>query len=245
MPPPPPKKGKTKTFTLDEYQVKKLEEWQSHIKAIYGSYGNYEYTFSSSGVGQNVVVYSELADTELDYLDKNNKLNNSVVTSLNEQLVISDNILDNIQLIRDGVIDTNSATGALKGSFNFLFGKTGLIVKDLGNLGKLIEGSAGSAAFLAEILKVGYENFKLFDIIFVTFFFTTAFFLKLSYLCSIIFLLISIKSSTISSFELLFISIFIGTKTLLIPNFELKHILKHLIPYIDISQYLSLYVLSK
>ena len=94
-----------------------------------------------------------LADTELDYLDKNNKLNNSVVTSLNEQLVISDNILDNIQLIRDGVIDTNSATGALKGSFNFLFGKTGLIVKDLGNLGKLIEGSAGSAAFLAEILK--------------------------------------------------------------------------------------------
>ena len=104
-----------------------------------------------------------LADTELDYLDKNNKLNNSVVTSLNEQLVISDNILDNIQLIRDGVVDTNSATGALKGSFNFLFGKTGLIVKDLGNLGKLIEGSAGSAAFLAEILKVGYENFKLFD----------------------------------------------------------------------------------
>ena len=104
-----------------------------------------------------------LADTELDYLGKNNKLNNSVVTSLNEQLVISDNILDNIQLIRDGVVDTNSATGALKGSFNFLFGKTGLIVKDLGNLGKLIEGSAGSAAFLAEILKVGYENFKLFD----------------------------------------------------------------------------------
>ena len=104
-----------------------------------------------------------LADTELDYLDKNNKLNNSVVTSLNEQLVISDNILDNIQLIRDGVVDTNSATGELKGSFNFLFGKTGLIVKDLGNLGKLIEGSAGSAAFLAEILKVGYENFKLFD----------------------------------------------------------------------------------
>ena len=55
-----------------------------------------------------------LADTELDYLGKNNKLNNSVVNSLNEQLVISDNILDNIQLIRDGVVDKNSATGALK-----------------------------------------------------------------------------------------------------------------------------------
>jgi hypothetical protein len=69
MPPPPPKKGKTKTFTLDENQVKKLEEWQGHIKAIYGSYGNYEYTFSSGGIGQNVVVYSELADTELDLTD--------------------------------------------------------------------------------------------------------------------------------------------------------------------------------
>jgi hypothetical protein len=69
MPPPPPKKGKTKTFTLDEDQVKKLEEWQSHIKAIYGSYGNYEYTFSSSGIGQIVVVYSELADIELDLTD--------------------------------------------------------------------------------------------------------------------------------------------------------------------------------
>jgi hypothetical protein len=69
MPPPPPKQGKTKTFTLDENQVKKLEEWQSHIKAIYGSYGNYEYTFSSSGIGQIVVVYSELADTELDLTD--------------------------------------------------------------------------------------------------------------------------------------------------------------------------------
>lgn len=69
MPPPPPKKGKTKTFTLDEDQVKKLEEWQSHIKSIYGSYGNYEYTFSSNGIGQIVVVYSELADTELDLTD--------------------------------------------------------------------------------------------------------------------------------------------------------------------------------
>ena len=44
MPPPPPKKGKVKTFTIDEDQVKKLEEWQEHIKAIYGSYGQYEYS---------------------------------------------------------------------------------------------------------------------------------------------------------------------------------------------------------
>ena len=66
---PPPKQVKTKTFTINEDQLKKLEEWQSHIKAIYGSYGNYKYTFSSNGIGKNVVVYSELADTELDLTD--------------------------------------------------------------------------------------------------------------------------------------------------------------------------------
>ena len=67
MPPPPPKK--VKTFTLDEDQVKKLEEWQSHIKAIYGQYGDYEYRFSSNGIGQIVTVYSELADIELELTD--------------------------------------------------------------------------------------------------------------------------------------------------------------------------------
>jgi hypothetical protein len=69
IPPPPPKKGKTKTFTLDEDQVKKLEEWQEHIKAIFGRYGDYEYRFSSNGIGQIVSVYSVLADVELDLTD--------------------------------------------------------------------------------------------------------------------------------------------------------------------------------
>jgi hypothetical protein len=68
-PPPPPKKSKTKTFTLDENQVNKLEEWQEHIKAIFGRYGDYEYRFSSNGIGQIVTVYSELADIELDLTD--------------------------------------------------------------------------------------------------------------------------------------------------------------------------------
>jgi hypothetical protein len=69
MPPPLPKKGKTKTFTLDVDQVKKLEEWQEHIKAIFGRYGDYEYRFSSNGIGQIVSVYSVLADVELDLTD--------------------------------------------------------------------------------------------------------------------------------------------------------------------------------
>jgi len=67
IPPTPPKKGKT--FTLDEDQVKKLEEWQEHIKAIYGKYGDYEYRFTSNGIGQIVGVYSGLADVTLDLTD--------------------------------------------------------------------------------------------------------------------------------------------------------------------------------
>jgi hypothetical protein len=58
-----------KTFTLDDDQVKKLEEWQEHIKAIYGKYGDYEYRFTSNGIGQIVEVYSELANVTLDLTD--------------------------------------------------------------------------------------------------------------------------------------------------------------------------------
>jgi hypothetical protein len=112
---------------------------------------------------ESLKIQNTMRLAELQYHRRNSSAISNTVNELEEERRKSDAILDNIQLIRDGVIDTNSATGALKGSFNFLFGKTGLIVKDLGNLGKLIEGSASSAAFLAEILKVGYENFKLFD----------------------------------------------------------------------------------
>ena len=68
-PKPDLKKSKTMTFTLDEDQVKKLEEWQGHIKAVFGNYGDYEYRFSSNGIGQIVTVYSELANVELDLTD--------------------------------------------------------------------------------------------------------------------------------------------------------------------------------
>ena len=112
---------------------------------------------------ESLKIQNTMRLAELQYHRRNSSAISNTVNELEEERRKSDAILDNIRLIRDGVIDTNSATGALKGSFNFLFGKTGLIVKDLGNLGKLIEGSASSAAFLAEILKVGYENFKLFD----------------------------------------------------------------------------------
>ena len=54
------------TYGLSVSQAKKLEEWKTHIKAIYGEYGEYEYTFSPNGVGVVVTVYSSLANTMLD-----------------------------------------------------------------------------------------------------------------------------------------------------------------------------------
>lgn len=63
------KKGKTKNFTLDEDQVVKLEEWQGHIKAIYGEYGNYEFRFKPTGIGDGVEVYSDLANITLNLTD--------------------------------------------------------------------------------------------------------------------------------------------------------------------------------
>ena len=62
-------KYKPMTFTIDPVQDKKLKKWQDHIKAIYGEYGDYEYRFTSNGIGQIVSVYSELAEVGLDLTD--------------------------------------------------------------------------------------------------------------------------------------------------------------------------------
>lgn len=62
-------KYKPMSFTIDPDQVKKLKKWQGHIKAVYGEYGDYEYRFTSNGIGPIVVVYSELAKVELDLTD--------------------------------------------------------------------------------------------------------------------------------------------------------------------------------
>jgi len=62
-------KYKSMSFTIEPDQVKKLKKWQEHIKAIYGEYGDYEYRFTSNGIGQIVIVYSELAKVELDLTD--------------------------------------------------------------------------------------------------------------------------------------------------------------------------------
>lgn len=66
--------NKEMVFKLNQEQVKKLEEWQGHIKAIYGEYGKYKYIFESGGgLGfYDVKVYSYLANTSLDLTDDEN-----------------------------------------------------------------------------------------------------------------------------------------------------------------------------
>lgn len=104
-----------------------------------------------------------LSDVELEILEKNLGKNNSIVDSLNQQLSISEGIVNNIQLIGNGLIDTNTPLNALKTSFEFIFGKSGLIVKDLGKLGEYIQNGITPSKLLTDILQKGYENFKSFD----------------------------------------------------------------------------------
>ena len=66
------KESKEKTFTISKDQVKKLEEWQGHIKAIYGEYGDYDYVFNSGGgIGVGITVFSSLTKQHLLKSDKN------------------------------------------------------------------------------------------------------------------------------------------------------------------------------
>ncbi len=112
---------------------------------------------------ESLKIQNTMRLAELQYHRRNSSAISDTVNELEEERRKSEDILSNIELIREGVIDTNSVTGALKGSFNYLFGKSGLIVKDLGKLGGFIKDGIGPAQLLVEILKVGYENFKAFD----------------------------------------------------------------------------------
>ena len=104
-----------------------------------------------------------LSDTELDYLEKNIGSNNRVIDSLNQQLNQTQGIFENIQLTEGAMIDTSSILGTVKSSFQFLLGKSGLIVKDLGKLGEYLQNGVTPAILLSDIIQKGYENFKAFD----------------------------------------------------------------------------------
>jgi len=62
----------TITYKLGPEETRTLKEWQKHIKAIYGVYGDYIYTFESGGgIGTIKKVWSKLANAELDLTDVN------------------------------------------------------------------------------------------------------------------------------------------------------------------------------
>ena len=56
-------------FSLTEKQNKEINDWKEHIKAVFGEYGNYEYTFKPTEIGNVLIVYSEIADVEKDFTD--------------------------------------------------------------------------------------------------------------------------------------------------------------------------------
>lgn len=57
-------------FELYEEQIVKLKEWKDAIKLIYGEYGKFVYSFTPTGIGNIVEVYSELAKTTLDLTEE-------------------------------------------------------------------------------------------------------------------------------------------------------------------------------
>lgn len=53
-------------FTIHPNEVEKLNTWMGNIMGVYGKYGNFEYTFKSTGgLGYDIWVYSDLANTEI------------------------------------------------------------------------------------------------------------------------------------------------------------------------------------
>jgi hypothetical protein len=53
-------------FDITPTQEEKLKVFQEAVKTIYGSYGQYDYTFTPSGMGIQIKVFSHLANTWLD-----------------------------------------------------------------------------------------------------------------------------------------------------------------------------------
>ena len=63
---------KTMKFEMSETQRVKLEEWQDAITKVYGMTGDFQYIFKPLGTGYSLVVYSELANFQLDLTEPEN-----------------------------------------------------------------------------------------------------------------------------------------------------------------------------
>lgn len=57
------------SFALNDKQEKHLKEWMEAIFTIYGEYGNFEYRFRPTGIGDGVEVWSDLAKYSIDLTD--------------------------------------------------------------------------------------------------------------------------------------------------------------------------------
>ena len=54
---------------LNDIQETKYQEWLNAIKILHGSYGTLEWRISNCGIGYNINVFSELANSTLDLTD--------------------------------------------------------------------------------------------------------------------------------------------------------------------------------
>lgn len=54
---------------LSDKQQKKFDRWKAHIKALYGEYGQFTWKVTSNGIGDEIIVFSHLANVELDLTD--------------------------------------------------------------------------------------------------------------------------------------------------------------------------------
>lgn len=57
---------------MSETQKIKLQEWQDAITKVYGKPGDFQYIFKPLVIGHSLVVYSELANFELDLTESEN-----------------------------------------------------------------------------------------------------------------------------------------------------------------------------
>lgn len=56
-------------FDLNEKELATLEAWQKEIKNKFGNYGGFKYTFTPTGIGTGISVYSDLLDESLNITD--------------------------------------------------------------------------------------------------------------------------------------------------------------------------------
>jgi len=63
--------SKNTQFTLSDIEQERLNDFKEKVKDLYDEYGTYSFTFTPSGIGNQVVVFSHLANLKKDITDTN------------------------------------------------------------------------------------------------------------------------------------------------------------------------------